>query len=95
MKDSSIRMRIMEAIEGEPLTARDISKVVGTSEREVLEHLEHVRRSVGRNSFVIVPPECKRCGFVFTKRERLKTPGRCPLCRSEVISEARYGIKSR
>ncbi len=88
----SIRKGIMETIEGRLLTARDISKALGIGEKDVIEHLVHVRRTVGRKRFVLEPPECLRCGFVFRKRERLKTPGRCPLCRSEEITEARYGI---
>lgn len=35
------------------------------------------------------------CGFTFRKRERLSTPSRCPVCRSEEITETRYGILPR
>lgn len=52
--------------------------------------------SVSRNSrFVVEPSECLKCGFVFKKRDRLKTPGKCPVCKSEEITETRYGVAER
>lgn len=88
----------MEAVRGKMLTARDISRAVGIREKEVLEHLPHVARTVGSSKealtvrFVVQPSECVSCGFVFKKRDRLKTPSRCPVCRSEEITEMRFGI---
>jgi len=37
--------------------------------------------------------ECRSCGFVFTKRDRLATPGKCPICRCESISEPFFTIR--
>ncbi|MBA3060962.1 MAG: transcriptional regulator, partial [Nitrospirae bacterium] len=39
------------------------------------------------------PAECAKCSFVFRKRERLKKPGKCPICRSEFIQEPLFLIK--
>lgn len=36
---------------------------------------------------------CRKCGFVFAKRERPDRPGRCPVCRGESISEPRFSIR--
>ena len=88
----------MEAVRGEMLTARDISRAVGIREKEVLDHLPHVARTVNSSKeastvrFVVQPSECVSCGFVFKKRDRLKTPSKCPVCRSEEITEMRFGI---
>jgi len=91
--NGTVRQRIFEALMGEMLTARDISRAVGIMEKEVLEHLPHVARSTGGGfKFVTEPSRCLGCGFVFRKRDRLKTPGKCPICRSEGISETRFGI---
>jgi hypothetical protein len=40
----------------------------------------------------VTPAECRKCGFVFQKREKLKKPGKCPICRSESIEEPLFGI---
>lgn len=78
-------------------TTRDISKALGMKEKEVLEHLPHVAKTVdsgpGRERFVVESPECMSCGFAFKKRDKLKTPGKCPICKSEEIAETRYGIE--
>jgi hypothetical protein len=46
-------------------------------------------------ALVVEPAECFRCGFVFTKRERLRKPGRCPVCRGEVILEPLFSVRER
>lgn len=95
----TIRQTIIEAIKGRLMSAKDISGAAGVSEKEVSGHLEHIQRSVSashdgeRMRFVVEPSSCLSCGFVFRKRERLKTPSRCPLCRSEAITEMRFGIE--
>lgn len=84
----------MSVIERHARAAGDISKNVGLSEKEVYEHLYHIRKSIDKQNyvFVIEPAECKKCGFIFKKREKLKKPGKCPLCRSESIKEPLFSI---
>ncbi len=95
MPDLTIRQMISEVIKGKMLTAKEISKTLGIKEKDVLEHLKHVAKTGGRKGrFVIAPPFCHKCSFVFKKRNRIGTPSRCPLCRSEGIAEARYGIET-
>jgi predicted Zn-ribbon and HTH transcriptional regulator len=43
-------------------------------------------------SLITEPARCLDCGFVFKKRTRFTTPGRCPVCRSEAIAPPAYGI---
>jgi predicted Zn-ribbon and HTH transcriptional regulator len=64
-------------------------------EKEVYGHLEHIRRSiqVGCDHLEITPAECRDCGFVFAKRERLAPPGKCPVCRSEAIFDPLFAIR--
>jgi hypothetical protein len=64
------------------------------SEREAYDHLEHIRRSMHKGAYqlVIRPALCERCGFTFRKRNRLKKPGRCPICRSESIAEPLFTV---
>lgn len=91
--DKTVRQRIIETLKAGMVTAKDISKAVGIREKEVLEHLPHVAMSAGRTMRLVVEPSvCVKCGFVFKKRERFTTPSRCPICRSEEITETRYGL---
>jgi predicted Zn-ribbon and HTH transcriptional regulator len=48
----------------------------------------------GHGRFEIIPSECYSCGFSFAKRKRPGRPGRCPVCKSERISEPRYLINA-
>src|SRR5574340_1477586 len=82
--------------EGQFLTAKDISADVRIPEKEVYDHLEHIQKSLvntGRH-LNIKPAECLKCGFIFSKRDRLKTPGKCPVCHEEHIPEPLFSITS-
>jgi predicted Zn-ribbon and HTH transcriptional regulator len=95
---NTIRRELIAALgEGVQRSARELSVRIGISEREVYDHLDHVRKSLStaRHALVITPAECRKCGFVFLKRERLRKPGRCPVCRGESISEALFTIEQK
>ena len=82
----TVRQQIVVELEQGPITVRDLSQTTHQSEREILVHLEHVARSVQRpKQFVIEPPVCHQCGFVFSGRHRFSSPSRCPRCRHEGI----------
>ncbi|HET6516213.1 MAG TPA: hypothetical protein VFG09_13715 [Thermodesulfovibrionales bacterium] len=85
----------MEILEGRTLSAREISGSVGVTVREVYEHLDHIQKTAGKREhhLVVTPAGCKRCGFAFTKREKLKKPGKCPVCRSESIDDPLFSIR--
>lgn len=92
------RQRILDLLTITPLTARRIAEIVQMSERQVEDHLEHIIKSVARDRslrFVLEPPACKECDFVFRERRRLTRPSRCPKCHSEAISEPRYSIERK
>lgn len=93
-RSETLRQSIMFFLQQGPATVRQISEEIGLAEKNVYEHLEHIRQSLQREgtSLSVLPPECRKCGFVFAKRQRLKKPGRCPICRSESISQPRYSI---
>jgi len=93
-RGETVRRKLLECLlEGES-TARELSAVVGVSEQEVCGHLEHLRltlQSEGRR-LEVIPARCLECGFVFVKRQRLKKPGRCPVCRGEHIADPLYDV---
>ncbi len=95
-RQETIRQKIISVLEGHTLSARDISSIVRISEKEVYEHLHHIQKTVNKKrayTLGITPAECKKCGFVFRKRERLKKPGKCPICHSEAIKEPLFSIQ--
>lgn len=93
-RHETIRHAIISVLEGQTLSARDISGYVAVSEKEIYEHLAHIQKTRIREKLklIILPAKCKKCGFVFKKRERIKKPGKCPHCRSESIEEPLYTI---
>ncbi len=93
-RHGTIRQEIISALEGRTLSAKEISAEVRISEKEVYEHLEHIQRSMNKKEhhLMIKSAECMKCGFVFAKRERLKKPGKCPVCKGELIQEPLFSI---
>lgn len=93
----TLRRAIVELISEEPLSAREISFRAHLTIKDVYLHLEHIRHSLhtGDSHLEVTPAECRSCGFVFHKRERLKPPGKCPLCRCENILEPLFAIRRR
>ena len=94
---TTVRQAIRDALRDEALTALEISERVGVREREVIDHLEHLRRSLARGGerLVIEPALCQECEFGFRKRERFSRPGRCPRCGSERIRAPRFSTVHR
>lgn len=93
-RHETIRQAIVSLLTGKTLSAREISGIVRISEKEVYEHLEHIRKGIHHSGqrVIITPAMCRRCGFVFKKRDRLKRPGKCPVCRSEMVTEPLFSI---
>ena len=91
-RHETVRQEIISLLEGETLSAKELSSTVRASEKEVYDHLGHIQknRSVKLRT---VPAECRKCGFVFRKRQRLKKPGKCPVCKGELIKEPLFSIK--
>jgi hypothetical protein len=93
----TVRREIFSVLVQGQRSAKELSAEVRISEKEVYDHLEHIRRSMDTSGqhLVVVPAECKKCGFVFSKRERLKKPGKCPVCRGESIHDPQFAIEAK
>lgn len=94
--DDTVRQEIIAALLEGPCSARDVSVLVRIPEKDVAGHLEHIRKTIASTGkhLVIEPAECKKCGFVFSKREKFSRPGKCPLCKGESIIEPLFMIES-
>lgn len=93
----TVRRRILACLEEGPRTARELSSAVGRREKEIGEHLEHIRKSLraaGRR-LVQIPATCRECGFAFRKRDRLRSPGHCPICRGESIEDPVFRVEGK
>ena len=93
--NETVRQELIDELLQGPHSARELSALVKIREREVSLHLEHIQKSLAASGgqLVVVPAECKKCGFVFSKREKLKRPGKCPVCRGESIKEPLFTIE--
>lgn len=93
-RHETIRHEILALLTDQTLSAKDISAEVHIPEKDVYGHLEHIERSMHATGhhLTVIPAECEKCGFVFKKRERLKKPGRCPVCKEEKIQEPLFSI---
>ncbi len=89
-RTKTIRQELCELLREERLSVRDLSQIVGKSEKEVLQQLSHIGKSV---ALMMEPSECLKCGFVFERRNRPKKPGKCPKCQSTRISSPTFAIQ--
>ncbi|MBS0165662.1 MAG: hypothetical protein JSR29_06265 [Nitrospira sp.] len=95
--ERTMRQRIIELLADSRMTTSQLAQSLGIPERQVEEHLAHVVKTVLRDRsrrFLREPSSCLDCGFMFRDRTRLTRPSRCPHCRSEGITPARYHIES-
>jgi predicted Zn-ribbon and HTH transcriptional regulator len=94
-RHETIRQEISLLLENRTLSAKEISLEIRVSEKEIYAHLEHIQKTLTKRDkqFIVMPSSCKKCGFIFRKRDRLKKPGKCPVCRSESIREPSFSIR--
>jgi len=85
-----------ELLQEEPQSALELSRQLSIPEKEVYSHLQHLARAHGEGRrFRVIPAVCRKCGFTFTKRERLTPPSRCPVCKSQSLQRPRFAIDPR
>lgn len=88
-RNITIRQEIISILKKQGQTAKDLSKALGLPEKEIYYHLKFIEKSERLN---VEPSVCKSCGFIFKKRERLKKPGKCPICKKQSISDPLFFI---
>ena len=90
----TIRKQLIACLSENEANGKDLSKMVGISEKEVYEHLPYILRTVNAmgKSLHIIPSRCFVCGYTFKDRKRFSPPSRCPQCKSEHIQDPAYRI---
>ncbi len=96
-QDATLRQQIVALLQRQTVSAKDLSTAIGLPEKQIYDHLEHIRCSFQkqRKSLRIEPAQCKKCGFVFEKRQRFHKPSKCPICRGQAIEEPRFSLLGR
>jgi predicted Zn-ribbon and HTH transcriptional regulator len=92
--EQTIRQQIVALLSRRAHSTRDLSKILGIREKDVLEHFAHIARSLSpqKKTLVTVPCRCLKCGYVFDNRKRFTRPSRCPHCRGERIQEPKFEV---
>jgi predicted Zn-ribbon and HTH transcriptional regulator len=85
----TIRQEILRILENDQLTVGDVSGIIGKSEKELYDHLQHLLVS---GSLQIIPAECLKCGYVFENRKKVKKPGKCPECKRTYIKKPMFTV---
>lgn len=95
-RKQTIRQAIIDALENNALTVREISQSIGIMEKDVYHHLSSIDKSVKHQHKKIdmEPHYCMNCGFQFKNRNTFKKPGKCPECRNGRIAPAVFQIIS-
>lgn len=88
-RKETIRQQLKSLLEGNKMSLKALSKEVRQPEKEVLHHLEQLKKS---GVLKIIPAECSDCGYVFETREKAKKPSKCPDCKSTHIEEPLYSL---
>jgi predicted Zn-ribbon and HTH transcriptional regulator len=91
-RQETIRKKIISLLKEKTLSVKDISFYVMIPVKDASEHLEHIQKNKRDYRLDMTPARCNTCGFVFKKRDKLKKPGKCPVCRSALIEEPLFSI---
>ena len=93
-RNQTIRQEIINELENNALTVRDISQSIGILEKDVYHHLAFIEKTLKhrKKRIHVEPYYCMNCGFQFKNRKTFKRPGKCPQCRNSRIAPAIYRI---
>lgn len=86
------RKEIIEILKKEPKSAQELANYYRIEMFEIIDDLEHIKKTVKPQNFKIYPAQCMYCGFVFKERSKIKSPTKCPKCRNERIQAMKFRI---
>ena len=88
-RSQTIRQQLLQQLEAGPCSAAELSRLLRLSERDLVDHLDHLIQAGKVES---LPPSCAGCGFRFEQRRKAKKPGKCPQCKSARIRPPRFAL---
>jgi predicted Zn-ribbon and HTH transcriptional regulator len=76
-------------------TQRELAQFAAISEKDVVEHLEHLARSLPADGLYleIASASCIACNYVFADRTKMNVPSQCPSCTSERIAPPKFSLR--
>jgi predicted Zn-ribbon and HTH transcriptional regulator len=92
----TIRQEMIRLLVDAEMSARDLSQALKIREKDVYDHLRHIKRSVDSSgkTLRVMAARCLGCGYIFESRDRFTSPGKCPRCKNEHIEDPKYRIDS-
>ena len=87
------REEIIEILSKEEKSAQHLANEFRTEMFEILEDLKHIKYSIRPKKLLQKPAQCKKCGFKFEERSKIKKPSKCPRCKSEWIMVPLFRIE--
>jgi hypothetical protein len=90
------REEIFMVLKKERRTAQELANYYKVELWEIIEDLKHLAKSV-RPSFELrmFPACCKKCRFIFKERSKIKSPSKCPRCKSMWIQAPLFEIVNK
>lgn len=79
------RQEIIKILEKNPTSLYQLANHFRTIVKDILEDMDHIEKTLHPRKLKRIPARCRSCDFVFKERSMLKTPSRCPRCKSERI----------
>jgi hypothetical protein len=90
----TFRQKIIDLLSLHAMDARELSREAGIREKEVVDHLAHIARSLASKDkrLIIQPSRCLRCGYIFAdRRPPAPNPAR-PLPVLQIVPSAKPRI---
>lgn len=98
---TSIRQKIAKLLEDTetPLTVEEIARIFDLDKYDVYNHLSHIAKTVkalskGKKVLFMIPPQCRKCGYIFKDLDKPKKPSKCPKCKSERIESPKFIVRN-
>jgi transcriptional regulator len=90
----TIRQQMTTLLSLEQHSAQGLSAALMIREKEVYDHLSHIRRSLApqKMKLKVKPARCLECRYVFADRARVTKPGKCPRCKGTHIEDPKYRV---
>jgi predicted Zn-ribbon and HTH transcriptional regulator len=88
------RRDLIDLLMNKVMTVPQLAREVGEAPKDVASDFRHLVQSLRHTEFepVIVPAECRKCGFEFSEDKLLK-PSKCPKCNSTWIYPPQIGVR--
>jgi len=87
------RGQIIEILTKEEKSAQQLANDFKVELFEILEDLKHIKFTIKPKKLIQQPAQCKKCGFKFEERSKVKKPSKCPNCRTEWIMASLFKVE--